>query len=145
MIRLNLDPQPFWLEIAPGLRFRVAPVSTALISAARREPVVADLDPEGRPDLAALAMAKAIGAVAILEWEGIADEQGRPLAPTRETVSAVMDIYPVFEAFQLRYVAKGLLLESEKNGSALSPTGTSAGAIGTAQPVPASAMPAPGD
>ena len=45
----------------------------------------------------------------------------------------------LFEAFQLRYVSKGLLLEQEKNDCALSPNGTSAGATATADPAPAPA------
>lgn len=143
MIRLDLDPQPYWLDIVPGVRFRLAPVGTAVITAARRDPAVMAL-PEDAPDeQAALAMARAIGAVAILEWEGIADAGGYPVPPTRENVAAVMDIYPIFERFQLEYVAKGLVLESEKNGSAPSPNGTSEGAPDTVPPARRSAKIAP--
>ena len=143
MIRLDLDPQPYWLDIVPGVRFRLAPVGTAVITAARRDPAVMAL-PEDAPDEhAALAMARAIGAVAILEWEGIADAGGSPVPPTRENVAAVMDIYPIFEKFQLEYVAKGLVLESEKNASAPLPNGTSEGAPDTVPPARRSAKIAP--
>ena len=47
---------------------------------------------------------------------------------------ALLDIWPIFEAFQLTYVSKGLLLEQEKNASALSPNGPLAGASATAKP-----------
>ena len=54
-------------------------------------------------------------------------------------LTARLDVPPLFEAFQLRYVAKGLLLEAEKNASAPSASGTSAGATATAAPAPAPA------
>lgn len=136
MIRLNLNPEPVWLDIVPGVRFRVAPINTALISAAQQQPEMKGLALDATREQAALAMAKAIGSLAILEWEGVADADGYPLAPTPQTIGAVLDLYPVFEAFQIGYVAKGLLLESEKNVSAPSPSGTSEGATDTAQPVP---------
>ena len=49
-------------------------------------------------------------------------------------IDALLDVWPIFEAFQLTYVSKGLLLEQEKNVSALSPNGPSAGATDTAKP-----------
>ena len=55
-------------------------------------------------------------------------------AITRDEMNdALLDIWPIFEAFQLTYVSKGLLLEQEKNASALSPNGPSAGASATAK------------
>jgi len=51
----------------------------------------------------------------------------------------LLDIYPIFEAFQAGYVAKALVLDQEKNVSAPLLTGTSAGAIGTAPPAKARA------
>ncbi|HDR29879.1 MAG TPA: hypothetical protein ENN83_15200, partial [Rhodovulum sp.] len=47
---------------------------------------------------------------------------------------ALLEIWPVFEAFQTQYVAKGLILDAEKNASAPSPTGPSAVATGIAGP-----------
>ena len=56
-----------------------------------------------------------------------------------EAIDALLDVWPIFEAFQLTYVSKGLLLEQEKNVSALSPNGPSAGASDTAKPARKSA------
>ena len=55
------------------------------------------------------------------------------MEPGPETIPALMDIWPIFEAFQTRYVQKGLLLEQEKNASAPSQPGSGAGARTTAQ------------
>ena len=65
---------------------------------------------------------------------GVADRARleRPITP--EAIDALLDVWPIFEAFQLTYVSKGLLLEQEKNASALSPNGPSAGASATAKP-----------
>ena len=58
----------------------------------------------------------------------IGDADGKPIDPSPEAIDALLDVWPIFEAFQLTYVSKGLLLEQEKNVSALSPNGPSAGA-----------------
>ena len=79
-------------------------------------------------------MAKALARRAVLDWEGVGDAAGDPLVVSPDGVDALLDVWPVFEAFQTGYVAKGLLLDAEKNASAPSPTGTSAGATATARP-----------
>ena len=47
MLRLNLSREPEWLELAPGLRLLLAPMSTALMMAARADPALQDLPEEG--------------------------------------------------------------------------------------------------
>jgi hypothetical protein len=69
----------------------------------------------------------------VTDWEGVGDAEGAPAPVSPESIDALLDVWPIFEAFQLAYVAKGLMLEQEKNASALSPSGTSAGAIATAK------------
>ena len=59
---------------------------------------------------------------------------GQSLPVTPEGIDALLEVWPVFEAFQTQYVAKGLILDAEKNVSAPSPTGPSAGATATARP-----------
>ena len=83
----------------------------------------------------AFAFAKALARCALLAWEGIGDADGKPIDPSPEAIDVLLDVWPIFEALQLTYVSKGLLLEQEKNVSALSPNGPSAGATGIAKPV----------
>jgi hypothetical protein len=64
---------------------------------------------------------------------------------TPEGIDALLEIWPVFEAFQTQYVARGLILDAEKNVSAPSPSGPSAGAIGTARHARGRAPTAPQD
>lgn len=135
MLTLDLSNAPQWCDLIPGVRVRLRPLTTALMVAARGDPAIADL-PEGvATEEAALAMAKALARRAILAWEGIGDADGNPLEPSPEAIDALLDIWPAFEAFQTHYVAKALLLDAEKNGSAPLPTGPSAGATATARPV----------
>jgi hypothetical protein len=135
MIRLNLTAAPQWLDLAPDLRLLVGPLTTALMVSARADMAIESLPEAATTEELALAMAKAVARRAILDWEGVGDEDGNVAAVTPEGIDALLEIWPVFEAFQTQYVAKGLILEAEKNVSALSPSGPSAGAAGIAPPV----------
>jgi hypothetical protein len=142
MIRLNLTAAPEWLDLAPGLRLHVAPLTTALMVSARADPLIEALPDTATQEELALAMAKAVARRAVLDWEGVGDAAGEIVTVTPEGIDALLNIWPVFEAFQTRYVAKGLLLDAEKNVSAPSPTGPSAGATGTARPANPARAPA---
>ena len=134
MLRLNLACEPYWLDLGLGVRVRVEPLTTALMVAARSDPAVRGL-PEGTSDDAvAVVFGKALADRAILDWEGIGDADGNPTPVTPEGIAALLDIWPVFERFQMGYVAKGLELELEKNASAPSPTGPGAGATAIVRP-----------
>lgn len=139
MLKLDLSNAPRWLDLAPGVRVRLLPLTTALMVATRNDPTIEDLPDEATNEDRALVFAKALARRAVLEWEGVGDEDGEPLDVSPEGIDALLDIWPIFEAFQEGYVAKALVLEREKNASAPSPTGTSAGATGTAKPAKARA------
>ena len=143
MIRLNLTNRPEWLDLLPGLRVLVAPLTTALMVSARADPLIEGLPAASSQEDMALAMAKAVARRAVLEWDGVGDEDGNPIAVSPDGIDALLEIWPVFEAFQAQYVARGLMLDQEKNASAPSPTGPSAGATATARPARAPARTAP--
>ena len=143
MIRLNLTATPAWLDLGPGLRLLVGPLTTALMVSARADLAVETL-PEGvTQEELALAMAKSVARRAVLDWEGVGDDAGNIIPVSPEGIDALLEIWPVFEAFQTQYVAKGLILDAEKNVSALLLNGPSAGATGTARPVKRTAPTAP--
>jgi hypothetical protein len=134
MLTLDLSNAPQWCDLIAGVRVKLRPLTTALMVSSRGDPAIGDM-PEGvATEEAALAMAKALARRAILEWEGIGDADGNPIAPSPEAIDALLDLWPAFEAFQTHYVAKALLLDAEKNASAPSPTGPSEGAKATARP-----------
>jgi hypothetical protein len=111
---------------------------------------LADPTIEALPDTAtqeelALAMAKAVARRAVLDWEGVGNDAGDAVAVSPEGIDALLEIWPVFEAFQTQYVAKGLILDAEKNVSAPLPNGPSVGATATALPARGVAQTAPQD
>ena len=133
MIRLNLTAAPAWLTLAPGLRLQVAPLTTALMVSARADPAIEALPGFATQEELALAMAKAVARRAVLDWEGVGDDAGNAVPVSPEGIDALLEIWPVFDAFQTQYVAKGLILDAEKNVSAPLPTGPSAGVTATAR------------
>ncbi|MFN3953341.1 MAG: hypothetical protein ACK4LQ_02740 [Pararhodobacter sp.] len=134
MLRLNLAREPWWLDLGLGVRVRVEPLTTALMVAARSDPGVRSLADGTSDDEIAVIFGKALAERAILDWDGVGDADGSPTPVTPEGISALLDIWPIFERFQMGYVARGLDLEQEKNASAPSPSGSTAGVKGTAPP-----------
>ena len=134
MLRLNLTREACWLDLALGVRVKVEPLTTAIMVAARTDPAVRAIVPGTPDDSIAVIFAKAIAARAIVDWEGVGDEDGAPIPVSPEAIDALLDLWPIFEKFQTAYVAKGLELEVEKNVSPPSLTGSSVGAKGTAKP-----------
>ena len=139
MIRLDLSSVPKWLDLGAGLRLHVLPVTTATMVAARNDAAVEALPEAASKEEQALVMAKAVARRVVTGWEGVGDADGKPVPVTPESIDALLDIWPIFEAFQTRCLAPHLMLEQEKNASAPLPTGTSVGATATAKPARARA------
>ena len=133
MLTLDLTNAPRWHDLAPGVRVQLRPLTTALMVATRSDPAVEGVPEDPSDEERAVAFAKALARRAVLAWEGIGDADGNVIDPSLEAIDALLDVWPIFEAFQLTYVSKGLLVEQEKNASALSPNGPSVGAIDTAR------------
>ena len=145
MIRIELSPEPQWLDLGHGMRLKLLPLTTALMVATRSDPAVQDLEAEASNDTRAAVFAGALARRAIVDWDGVGDTEGTAIAVTPDGIDALMSLWPIFEAFNLHYVSRGMLLDAEKNGSAPSPTGISAGATATARPAKRNARTAPPD
>ena len=148
MVRIKLQREEEWIDLGLGVQLLVAPLTTQLMLEARQEVAnelgIDEDGAEGRGDDAiALALAREVGRRVIRDWTGVEDERGRPAKVTPEGIDALLDLWPVFEAFQREYLAPGFALEQEKNASAPSPSGTSAGAGTTARPARRAAKSAP--
>ncbi|UYP67470.1 hypothetical protein OIU14_13440 [Thalassobacter stenotrophicus] len=119
MLRLNLSTEPQWLDLGHGVRLLVEPLTTAIMLAARSDPsiVAAATDAEtsaSNDDLARI-VAKAVARIVVRDWEGVGDEDGEPMAISHDGIDALLEIWPIFEAFQTKYIAGGLILDAEKN------------------------------
>ena len=142
MLRLNLTHEAQWLDLGHGVEILVTPMTTALMMAARKEaqgqitlPEGLDLSEEDLDtDGIALAMAKAVARIAIRDWKGVGDDNGFSISVSPEGIDALLDIWPIFEAFQTKYVARAMILDAEKNASPPLPIGNSAGAATIAKP-----------
>lgn len=144
MLRLDLSRKPKWRDIGHGVRLLCAPVTASLMAEARLSPGVAALAPEiaedGQPtrqtfaqrDALGLAFAHALAPLVVQDWEGVGDAEGAALAFSPEGLLALLELPPLLEGFQVHVVAPVLLLSAEKNVSAPSPNGISAGAPATA-------------
>jgi hypothetical protein len=119
MLRLNLSTEPRWLDLGHGVRLLVEPLTTAIMLAARSDPtiVAAAGDAEGSASIDDLAriVAKAVARIVVKDWEGVGDEDGKPLPLTPEGIDALLELWPIFEAFQTKYIAGALILDAEKN------------------------------
>ena len=119
MLRLILSNEPRWLDLGHGVRLLVEPLTTAIMLAARSDPTIiaAAGDAEGsasNDDLARI-VAKAVARIVVKDWEGVGDEDGKLLPLTPEGIDALLELWPIFEAFQAKYIAGALILDAEKN------------------------------
>ena len=121
MLRLNLSTEPRWLDLGHGVRLLVEPLTTAIMLAARSDPAIvaaaveADRDTVHSNDDLARIVAKAVARIVVKDWEGVGDEDGKPLPLTPEGIDALLELWPIFEAFQTKYIAGALILDAEKN------------------------------
>lgn len=119
MLQLNLSTDPQWLDLGHGVRLFVAPLTTAIMLAARSDPTIASAAAHAvisasNDDLARI-VAKAVARIVVKDWEGVGDEDGKPLPLTPEGIDALLELWPIFEAFQTKYIAGALILDAEKN------------------------------
>ena len=142
MISLTLSREPEWLDLTHGVTVFIRPLTAAIFSAARADLEAGDLIDVEAQEIAA-ALVKAIARRTILSWEGVGDAEGNVIEPDETAIDALFDLWPIYEAFNERFIARWLLLGEEGNGSAPLPTGTSAGAPDIAPPVPGAAPTAP--
>jgi hypothetical protein len=114
MIRLDLKREPHWLDLGHGVRVLVRPCTTALVMAARAA-MLQTLD-VATPGERTAALVKCLARLAINAWEGVGDAEGQPTELSAGGVDALMDLWPIAEAFERLYFAPALLLDEEKNG-----------------------------
>ena len=143
MLRLNLENEPQWMDFGSGLRLLLRPFDMDLMAEAEEHDELvaarAELDPEEPTDEQKQALGEAMGRVvahlAILEWEGVGDADGKPFPkPFPEGIDALLRHPRVFFRFQRDYLQPGLLLGDEGNDFAPAPNGISAGVRTIAKP-----------
>ena len=119
MLRLNLSTEPRWLDLGHGVRLLVEPLTTAIMLAARSYPTIVAAagvaDGSASNDDLARIVAKAVARIVVKDWEGVGDKDGEPMAISHDGIDALLELWPIFEAFQTKYIAGALILDAEKN------------------------------
>jgi len=130
MLRLaTRQREPYWLDLLPGVRIKVRPITVAAIIAARQAAAEAMQSQDGDGlFVGSAAFTRRLARWGILEWAGVGDVNGEPIEPTPENIDGLLELWEAFDAIDRLYVAPALIGTQEKNASSLSPNGTSAGA-----------------
>jgi hypothetical protein len=165
-IRLGLPRAPRWIDLGGTARVLVRPASTPLVVAAQnaamaeaetikvgRDGLLAaggaidglDLDdPHVAAGLAHDLMIRALARYLIMDWEGVFDRHGVPLAFDAALLPQLMDLEDLAAAFWAELIRPERDRTAEGNVSAPSPNGTLAGAPDTASAaLPDAVPPAP--
>lgn len=145
MIALSKIGAEHWIDLGHGVEVRVRPRSRALIAHAMADDTLDGLSPERHPHAYGVALAAALARVAILDWRGVGDTEGEPIAPGPAAIDELMTLDWAFEAWADAYVAPVEAEMREKNASAPSPNGISAGAPTIAPPAQPGATDAPSE
>lgn len=143
MLRLNLNKKPEWLDLGHGVRFFVAPITSETVLSSQSDPSVKFLGEDVSDAQCALVAAKVLAKKTVLEWDGVGDEDGNPIKMSEEGLNALLDVWPIFEAFQAKCVAGAMLVDAEKNASAPLPNGSTTGETTIAAPAEPPAKTAP--
>lgn len=141
MLKLSPVAEPYWLDLLPGVRVKVRPITIASMLIARDavSKVYRGEDQEDVGVRANIALVREIAQRGIVEWEGVGDAEGNPAPVNRETIGTLLDYWPAYDEIDVRYVAPALERGTEKNVSSNSPDGTSEAAPPTATPAETSA------
>jgi hypothetical protein len=116
MLKLNIEREPFWVGLVPGVRAQFRPISVVAILLART--AAADVLRAGGDDAmvkAGIAFTRSLAHSGIAAWDGIGDADGSPVEPTKETIDAALEHWPLFDAIDRLYVGPALTQDAEKN------------------------------
>jgi hypothetical protein len=116
LLKLGVDREPYWLDVARGVRVQFRPITVASILLARS--VAADVLQAGGDDAAikaGVAFTRSLSHSGIMAWEGIGDANGNVAEPSPENIDALLELWPVFDAIDRLYVGPALIRDSEKN------------------------------
>ncbi len=159
MLKLNIQTEPYWLELGIGVRVKVRPCTSPIFYAARafmnkrlteigeeyrkRKEIGASVDDlpqvdnaEIREALAEEYLARGLARAAIVDWEGILEADGDATAPvTPEKIDELMSgFWSIAASFSQQYTGVRELIDAEKKDLSAEQNGTSGTAQNTATP-----------
>lgn len=139
-VRLSFPREPYWIDLANGVRVQVRPLTTAAWETARararrlaeeladHEQAIAEAggavdglpdltDPDARQGLSQMLYVIALAQGAILAWDGVGDAAGAPAPVTADSVEALIRNVPsIAETFVVAYTRPLSEALAEGNG-----------------------------
>lgn len=127
LVRLNLSLEDRWTELFGGFSILHGPVTSAIMAEAGRAAfALVPEDEEDAPARRAVEVTRFIAKTIIRDWRGVVDDvTGGPIAASPEAISAVIDIWPVYRAFDAKVIDARVRVEREKKGLPTLQSGTS--------------------
>ena len=127
LVRLDLTLSDRWTTLIAGFDVLHGPVTSAILSEAGHAAMAAgEGDERTIADLFIDQITKFIAKAVIRDWRGVVnDATGEPLPVTPETIDAVMDVWPIFRAFNERVIDARIRIDREKKGFPPLQNGTS--------------------
>ncbi|TXN25182.1 hypothetical protein [Methylobacterium sp. WL19] len=116
-----------WLDLLPGVRVQVKPISIADMLLTRDEviKVYREDETEDTSALADIAITRTLGRRGIKAWEGVGDTAGEPAPVTPENIDLLLENFDAYDALHRLYVVPAMQRDQEKNVSSSAPGGTS--------------------
>ena len=161
MLKLNIQTEPYWIDLGLGVRVKVRPCTSPIFYAARafmnkrltelgeeyrkRKEIGASVEDlpdvenvEIREALAEEYLARGLARAAIVDWEGILEADGDATAPvTPEKVDELMTgFWSIAASFSQQYTGVRELIDAEKKDLSAEPNGTSGTVQATAETAP---------
>ena len=132
------------IDLGGGVELTCAPLTSAVFAAARNDPsVIAMVTAGAGAEEATLATIKAVAHRVIKDWNGVGDAEGNPVDPDPDRIDQLLDIWPLYDAFNAKFCGPALILAAEGNGFAPLRNGISAGALDIAASATSPAPTAP--
>lgn len=161
MLKLNIQTEPYWIDLGLGVRVKVRPCTSPIFYTARafmnkrlqdigeeyrkRKEIGASVDdlpdvenPEIREALAEEYLARGLARSAIIDWEGILESSGDDKAPvTPEKIDELMTgFWSIAASFSQQYTGVRELIEAEKKDLSAVRNGTSGTVQATVKTAP---------
>lgn len=135
LVRLDLSTDDRWTALIGDFAILHGPVTSAIMAEAGHAATGASIEER------TVEITKFLAKSVIRDWRGVLNEEtGEAVPVTPATVDAIMDIWPIFRAFNDKVIDARIRIDREKKGLPTSQNGTSGSGQDTA---PIATDPAP--
>lgn len=124
MLKLDLSPEPRWVELLPGVRVLARQMDNVVWIAARADSAVIEAALAEDRATFTVTLACAVAQRLVTEWEGVGDLQGVPIRTTPEAVATLIRSNKrAYEAFDRKVLGPWFEVQAEGNALPPAPSG----------------------